>query len=435
MTTVYIVLLLTVNAFFVAAEFALVKVPMVRVIALAERGRLLGRLALRIKTHLEPYLAACQLGITMASLGLGWIGEPAVAALLEPAFRSLDLPGESLHIVSFLVGFVLFSSLHIVIGEQVPKTYAIHHAERVAMWCAVPLMLFYYLVFPLNWLLNKASVTTLRTMGVKEVSHVDILTGAEIRGLIDASSDHGVIASDQAEMLQNLFRFEERVVHSVMLPRSEVDYVLYDASAEEIIRIIKETRHTRLPVIDGTWDDLKGVLMTKDVLIGYLETGSIELDKYLRPPQLVPGSQALRLLFEQMRSSHEHLAFAVDEFGQVDGLITLEDILEEVVGDIRDETDLDDPGFYIYEEADRWRVHGLTPLHDLTQKISLEVEFPPGASTLSGYLMQRLQKIPAVNDHWEEDGYRFTVTRVERSRVEEALIQLSDVSPSKVDGE
>ncbi len=430
MTTLYIVLLLIINAFFVAAEFALVKVPAVRIQALALDGSSLAKLTLKIQKNLEAYLAACQLGITMASLGLGWIGEPAVAALLKPVFISLGLSEESLHLVSFLTGFILFSSLHIVFGEQVPKTYAIRTAEKVAMWSAVPLIMFYYVAFPINWLLNRASGLTLKGLGIKEVSHVDILTGKEISSLIDVSMDHGEIAGDQARMLQNLFLFDERVVHAIMIPRSDIETLDYNFDTAEILQALRSTHYSRLPVIDGSWADLKGIVLVRDLLISYVETNTIKLEDHLRPPQLAPESLALRTLFDQMRSSREHMAFAVDEFGQVDGLVTLEDLLEEVVGEIDDEYDTFETNIEVIDGG--WVARGLYPLHDLLTKTGFKPSQPCSASTVSGFLMQRLQRVPEVDDTWQENDYSFQITQVDGARVAEVRIERTDPPVAEV---
>jgi CBS domain containing-hemolysin-like protein len=370
MTVIYILLLLLVNAYFVAAEFALVKVPGIRIEALALEGSFLARLTLKIKGNLEPYLAACQLGITMASLGLGWIGEPAVAALLKPVFLEAGLSIEHLHTASFLTGFILFSSLHIVIGEQVPKTYAIRESEKVSMLCAPLLIAFYWAVFPINWLLNKSASRILSALGVKEVSHVDILSGAEISGLISVSKDHGGIGENQAMMLQNLFRFDERTVHSVMVPRTRVEYLDYSASKVEVLEQLKVTTHSRLPVIDGDWSELKGVVLVRDLLLAMIENENIDFDSHLRAPQLVPESQPIRVLFDNMKSSRDHMAFSIDEFGQIDGLLTLEDLLEELVGQINDETDEMRAFATIDVVEGGWQSNGLYPLHDLQDEIS-----------------------------------------------------------------
>ena len=215
-------LLLAANGFFVAAEFSLVKARGFRLQGAANGGNTSARMTLRIQDNLESYLAACQLGITMASLGLGWVGEPAVAALLEPLFELLGVPEPLLHTIAFVIGFLVFSSLHIVIGEQVPKTFAIRRAEPVAVWCAYPLHATYLLVYPLNWLLNAASRSILSLFNVEEVSHADVLTGEELQGLVETSRHHGELENEKATMLHNMFEFDQRQVGRVMIPRNAI---------------------------------------------------------------------------------------------------------------------------------------------------------------------------------------------------------------------
>ena len=204
-SVIAIVLLLAINAFFVAAEFALVKAKSFRIDLLAQQGGKSAILTQRIQANLESYLAACQLGITMASLGLGWAGEPVIAALLEPIFHSIGMPDNLIHPISFILGFLIFSSLHIVVGEQVPKTFAIRKAEPVSMWTSYPLHWFYLMAYPLNWLLNKASGSILALFNVEEATHADVLSDEEIRGIINTSEEHGDLKTDKALMLHNMF--------------------------------------------------------------------------------------------------------------------------------------------------------------------------------------------------------------------------------------
>ena len=227
---VAIVILLAANGFFVAAEFALVKARGFRIESLANEGRSSAKLTLRMQHNLEAYLAACQLGITMASLGLGWVGEPAVAALLEPLFLSMGVPETILHTSAFIVGFLIFSSLHIVVGEQVPKTLAIRKAEPVSLWVAYPLHFTYLVVFPLNWLLNTSTRKILSLFKVAEATHAEVYSNEELKGMVATSQEHGELGSDKAEMLRNLFEFDQRHVGRVMIPRTSLK--LLDISAD-----------------------------------------------------------------------------------------------------------------------------------------------------------------------------------------------------------
>ena len=228
------VFLLAANGFYVAAEFALVKSRGFRIDALAAEGRVGAALTQHILKNIEAYLACCQLGITMASLGLGWVGEPTVAALLTPLLEPLGMPEQAVHVTAFIVGFLVFSSLHIVVGEQVPKTLAIREPEPVSLWIAWPLQISFVVFFPLNWLLNNASRAILRLLGVREASHYDVLTNAEIEGLVDVSAEHGKVEERQAEYIHNLFRFSELEVADIMVHRTS----MYSANAAEPIDTI-----------------------------------------------------------------------------------------------------------------------------------------------------------------------------------------------------
>ncbi len=413
MTTIYIALLLIANGFFVAAEFALVKVPAVRLESLAAHGNAAARMTVRIAANLEAYLATCQLGITMASLGLGWIGEPAVAALLEPALTPLALSEQTQHFVAFLVGFIVFSSLHIVVGEQVPKTYAIREADKVALWIAYPLHLAYLLSYPLTLLLNIASSSILRLFGVKEVSHVDTLTGAELKDLVDVSKEHGTIASDHAQMIQNVFSFHDQPVARIMLPPRLIAFFDLHASQAEVIDQLRSSGYSRLAVIDGSWAGFCGVILVKELLLRLLMDPAAQPlathKDLIREPQLVPETQPISDLFQTMQNSHQHMAFAVDEYGEVSGMVTMEDLLEELVGEISDESDTPDQHAAIRSTENGWQCVGLTLLSDLQRVTGIEISSDINANTVTGLFMQRLLRMPKEGDTLEENGHRLEI--------------------------
>lgn len=300
-TVIAVVLLLLANGFFVAAEFGLVKARGFRIEALAADGRLGAELTRKIQGNLEAYLAACQLGITMASLGLGWVGEPAVEALLRPLFHSLDLSPQVVHTTSFLIGFVTFASLHIVIGEQVPKTFAIRKAEPVALWVAYPLHAFYILVYPLNWLLNRASRGILALFRVEEATHADVFTDEELRGLISTSREYGELKGKKGEMLTNLFAFDERTVGRVMIPSGDIHVLDLQAGPEANAEVLRTTGHSRFPVIDGDPSRPVGVALAKEIYSAALEGGPPPLERlkdFCRPPLVVPETLRIVRLFE-----------------------------------------------------------------------------------------------------------------------------------------
>lgn len=426
-----IVLLLAANGFYVAAEFALVKARSFRIEALAAEGSGAARLTMRIHANLEAYLAACQLGITMASLGLGWVGEPAVAALVEPLFKELGMSDAAVHTSAFLIGFLLFSALHIVIGEQVPKTLAIRKAEPVSLWVAYPLHVSYLLVLPLNWLLSRATSAILSLFNVEEATHGEVLSSEEIRGLVTTSSMHGEIHQKQADMLHNLFEFDQRHVGRIMIPNSAAHTLDVAAAAEENLRIIRDIEHSRFPLIDsGDQDALIGIVLTKDIHRALL-SGEVEpwrdLGRFCRPPLIVPESQRIAKLFDLMRIRRAHMACVVDEYGAFTGIITLEDLIEEIVGEIQDETDDEQTGFAIVQLDDRsWEADGLVSLADLERRTGLKIDQTLDANTLSGLFMQRLARMPEPGDEIDEAGYRLRVINLEEHRVGKVHLMCTD---------
>lgn len=433
-TVIAIVLLLLANGFFVAAEFALVKARGFRIDALAADGRMGAALTQKIQRNLEAYLAACQLGITMASLGLGWVGEPAVEALLRPLFHTLELSQKVVHTTSFLVGFLIFSSLHIVIGEQVPKTFAIRKAEPVSLWVSYPLRAFYLLVYPLNWLLNRASGGILALFKVEEATHADVFTDEELRGLISVSKQHGELKGKKADMLSNLFAFDERTVGRVMIPSGDVHILDLQATPAENAEVLRESGHSRFPLVDGDRSHPVGVVLAKEIYAAVLEGETSPLERlkdFCRPPLVVPETLRIARLFESMRSKRAHMAIVVDEYGEFIGVVTLEDLLEEIVGDIDDETD-EGPTKYEIRALDdhRWQAHGLASLADVQRATGLVVPPDLGANTLSGLFMQRLRRMPAVGDRITEQEYQLIVEGMKDNRVDQVVLE--KLSPHEI---
>lgn len=435
---IIVLLLLIANAFYVAAEFALVKARGFRIEALAADGSATAKLTVRIQANLEPYLAACQLGITMASLGLGWVGEPAVSALLTPVFTEMGLSESLVHTTSFLIGFLLFSALHIVVGEQVPKTFAIRKAEPVSMWVAFPLHISYIVAFPLNWLLNRATSSILGLFNVAEASHADVLSSDELKGLVATSKEHGEIHERQANMLHNLFEFDQRQVGRIMIPSNAVISLDVAAPAEENLKIIRETEHSRFPLIDSSNDDiLIGIILTKDIHRAMLQGESEpwnDLIRFRRDSMVVPESQRIAKLFELMRNRRAHMACVVDEYGAFIGVITLEDLIEEIVGDIQDETDEVEPSTSVTViDATHWEADGLISLTDLGRSVGLKIDETLDANTLSGLFMQRLARMPEIKDEIIESGYRLRVLSRDEHRVGKVHIEQLMSDESKTD--
>lgn len=430
---IVVTLLLAANGFYVAAEFALVKARGSRIVTLAAEGSASAKLTVRIQSNLEAYLAACQLGITMASLGLGWVGEPAVAAILEPLFTEMGMSTAMVHNASFIIGFLLFSALHIVIGEQVPKTFAIRKAEPVSLWVAYPLHFSYLLAYPLNRLLSWATSAILSRFNVAEASHAEVFSSAEIRGLVTTSKEHGEIHERQANMLHNLFEFDQRQVGRIMIPVNSVQSLDLAAAPEDNLKIIRDTEHSRFPLIDSANDGaLIGIILTKDIHRAILQGESApwtDLNRFRRDSMVVPESQRIAKLFDLMRIRRAHMACVVDEYGAFIGVITLEDLVEEIVGDIQDETDSDEPSTAVTVIDDtHWEADGLISLSDLERSVGLKIDDQLDANTLSGLFMQRLARMPETGDEITENNYQLRVLNNDDHRVGKVYISYQKVA-------
>jgi len=413
-----IIFLLAANALFVAAEFALVKVRASRLEQDAEAGSRGAKRALGFLDNLEPYLAACQLGITMASLGLGWVGEPFVAALLEPLFHKIGLPAGLLHPLSFAIGFLIFSSLHIIIGEQVPKTFAIRNAETTAKWVSLPTRIFYVIAWPLTMALNWASNSLLKLMGVAEASHEETHSKDELRALIGAGQRSGELVDRQADMLDKLFDFNARTVAEVMTPRGTAAFLDVTLSNEANREIMRNEGHSRYPLINSQNDEILGIILVKDFYEAVLDGKDQpwnDLPTYLRSVMMVPELTRIDRLLDRMRSEKSHIAVVVDEYGVFAGLVTLEDLIEEIVGDIDDEHDTEDESFTQLDNM--WEVDGLLGLHDLADQTGLNFDDFEQVNTVSGLFMLKLGRIPKIGDHIRHSSYRLEVIGMDGQRV------------------
>ena len=417
-------ILLAANAFFVAAEFALVKIRGFQLDQAIGANRHAARLSSRMHGNLDAYLAACQLGITMASLGLGWVGEPAVAALLEPLLSKFGVTGPALHTISFIVGFLIFSSLHIVVGEQVPKTYAIRRPTPVTLALAYPLHAFYLLVYPLNWSLDRANAAILRLLGIRGGPHHDVISEDEISAIVKESEAHGEIESKTADIIRKAFRFDDQLVREVMVPWVSVDKLRISGTREHNQAIILKTLHSRFPVLN-VGDDVVGILATKDLATALLE-GRQEiwssLEGFLRPALMVPEALLISSLLERMRSARQRMAIVIDEHGNYIGIVTLEDMIEEIVGEIEDEWDTEAIEAAIMPVKMGWKVSGQVPLIKLSEETDVSIEPASSATTLAGYVMDRLGRVPKEGDQFTDGDFRFRVAKMDGRIVQVVLI-------------
>ena len=369
--------------------------------------------------NIEAYLACCQLGITMASLGLGWVGEPTVSALLEPLLIPLGMSETTLHFMSFLAGFLVFSSLHIVIGEQVPKTLAIRQPMPVSQWIAYPLLSVLSGVLSAELAAQQRLTRNSAPARRQGISQHEILTDSEIEGLVEESAVHGGIESGEAEYIQNVFRFGDLAVSDVMVHRTAMVMINADLPPDELVREVLATEYTRIPLWRDKPENIIGVLHAKDLLRAIRasegDTSRINVSAIMLPPWFVPEMRPLSEQLKAFRRRKTHFALVVDEYGEVEGMVTLEDVLEEIVGDISDEHDVVVAGVRAQPDGSVV-VDGSVPIRDLNRAMNWHLP-DEEATTVAGLVIHEARSIPDRGQSFTFHGFRFRVLRRERNRI------------------
>jgi len=398
------VVLVALNGFFVAAEFALVKVRPSQIDALIEAGRPFAKTAKWLAERLDASLSACQLGITMASLALGWIGEPAFAHLITPVFQLLGIESEqALHVLAFIFAFTAITTLHLVVGEQAPKIFAIRRPDQMILWCAAPMKFFYVILFPFLVVLNKTTAWLLRFVGMDGASeHGSPHTGEEIRLLLREAHIHGNVSRSQHRLINAVFEFNDMICRRVMVPRNEVAFFDAKQPLEAYITLARVTKHTRYPLCDGSLDNVLGVIHMKDLLGVSATDKQFDVDSIKRPVHKVPENMPISQLLKHFQATHQLLAFVVDEYGTIIGIVTLENVLESIVGPVEDEFDVEEPNIK-QEGPGNFVVLGSTPIREVEQKLQLQLD-DEDVDTAAGILMAKSGKLPTTGDRIEFDG-------------------------------
>lgn len=418
---VAVLLLVAANGFFVAAEFAYVGVRRSRIETLAAEGSKAAKRLLNLLDNLNAYLSASQLGITLASLALGALGEPVVEAMLGGALDSL--PESVRHFVSYGIAFLIITSLHIVIGEQAPKLFGLQLAEKVAMGTALPMQIFYKTFKPLIHLLDWASAKTVRIFGLHADSeHASIYTEEEIRQLI-AKSHH--VNQEEERLIHGVFEFSETNVREAMIPRTQIAAIPHDATLEEIGQIFNENGYSRMPVYRESLDDVAGFIHSKDVLPYFFKSQEFDIEKVLQSPLYIVDTAKLEDVLRQMQREKIHFGFVVDEHGGVEGIITLEDLLEEIVGDISDEHD-EEVNEQIHEQADgSFVLDGGLAIRDLNRRLELNLPVSEGYTTIAGFLMSEAGQVLTEGEQVRFNGHIFRVEEVDKRRVVKVRMEKS----------
>ena len=407
------IFLVGLNGFFVAAEFALVKVRPTQITPHVDTLR--GRMAQRMIDHLDAYLSATQLGITLASISLGIVGEPAVNRLLQPAFDLVPtLPEEAAHSISLIAAFAIISMFHIVLGELAPKSLAIRRPEPTSLWVALPLWAFYWATYPGIWVLNQMANAFLRLFGIKPLGHGELAhSEEEIRRLL-ASEEDTELSEPKRELLDNVFELSDRNARQVMVPRTEVVYLDATAPMEANLGFARSSGHTRFPLCEGDLDQLIGLVHIKDLFIA--EEPPASLRDIARETFAVPETLPLDQLMARMRHEHVHMAAVVDEYGGVAGIVTLENVLEEIVGEIQDEFDAEVPEFVRLDDGG-YQVLGGMLIEDLEDELEIDIAEAREEDTVAGIALSELGRTAETGDTVEAGRLRLEVMEVEGNRI------------------
>ena len=420
-------LLIACNGFFVAAEFAIVKVRASQLEVKIQSGNRLAMLAKHIVTHLDGYLAATQLGVTLASLGLGWIGEPVVAKILVSLMEVLGIElGEELaHNIALPIAFTLITILHIVFGELAPKSMAIQRSEATTMFIAYPLQIFYIVFRPFIWMLNGIAAAVLKTMGILPEDGSDLHSSEELQYLVQQGKEGGVIKTSDYEIITNAFKFSDRIVRQVMIPRLQVLAIDVETFDETVLEHVINEGHSRIPCYEDDLDSIIGVVYIKDILLKARIGGPVNIREIIRPMMFVPTTKRIGPLLKEFQEQHQQIAAAVNEYGGMDGIVTMEDILEELVGEIQDESDHETP-IVTRNGEHTFVVLATSPLEDVNENLPRPIpEDREEYETLAGYLIHKFGRFPATKEKISVDDYEFTIMKKSQRSI--ILVQIVDL--------
>ncbi len=412
------------NGFFVAAEFAMVKVRSSQ-IAL-EKGNLSKEAAKKMVNNLDGFLAATQLGITLASLGLGWIGEDVMSQIILNLISSLGLQMSetTAHSIAIPIAFAMLTVLHIVFGELAPKSIAIRYPASTTLRVAIALRVFYFVFRPFIWLLNGFASLILKIFGIKPMNETDIHSEEELKLIIAESEEGGAIETSERELIQNVFDFDNRVVRQVMIPRMKMSMIKADTSIVEAMNIVLKEGYSRYPIYENSKDEIIGVVHSKDIVATHITNSGKSLRDIMRPVHFIPETKPIDLLLREFQRRKTQMAFVVSEFGGVIGLITLEDILEELVGDIQDEHDHEQQ-IVVPMDNQAFQIAAQSSLHDINKL--LDVPFPESEEyeTLAGLLTYER---PAIKEgeEFELFNYKIKIQKINQTLPEMVEVRLID---------
>lgn len=420
-----VAILIAFTGFFVAAEFAIVKVRSSRIDQLVAEGKRGALAAKKVTTNLDEYLSACQLGITVTAMGLGWLGEPTIEKLLHPLFEKWNLNPSISSVLTFSLAFMLMTYLHVVVGELAPKTMAIQKAEKVTLLFAAPLMMFYKVMYPFIWVLNGSARVITGLFGLKPASEHEVAhTEEELRLILSDSYESGEINQAEYKYVNNIFEFDNRIAKEIMVPRTEIVGFYLEDSVEEHMKVIQNERYTRYPIFGEDKDDIIGMVNVKDFFIRYMTEDQKDLSSirsYMRPIIEVMETTPIHDLLLQMQKKRIPMAVLYDEYGGTAGIVTLEDILEEIVGEIRDEYDEDEAPPIQHVNEQHIIVDGKVLISEVKDLFGLHIE-EDDVDTIGGWIMMQNHEIEE-GQHVEAEGYEFKVLEKDAYQIKRVEIR------------
>jgi CBS domain containing-hemolysin-like protein len=410
-------ILVALNGFFVAAEFALVRVRESRIVQLEQEGSARAGVVHGALRDLDAYLSVSQVGITIASLALGWVGEPAVSALIAPGLQALGIENESLiELIAVVLGFAFITYAHLVFGEQAPKYFSIQRAEETALWISRPLRLFVFLLRPIVWLVNASTNFVLRPWGIRLGEGMEAHSEEELRIMISSSTSSGVLEPQEREYLNNVFDFGDTVAREIMVPRPDIEALPSSAPLEELVDRAAFGRYTRYPVYEDDLDHVLGAVHVKDLFRAAKEDGeTFDLEPLIRECLVVPENKRIEEILREFQRRTLQMAIVIDEWGSVEGLVTIEDVLEEIVGEIQDEFDEDEAAIERLDE-NTYAIDGRIPITDVNEYFSIDLP-TEDFDTIGGYVLGSLGRPPEPGDTVDADGATLRVKSVDGPRV------------------
>lgn len=421
-----VAVLIFLTAFFVGSEFAVIKVRMSRIDQLISEGNKKALAAKRVVTHLDYYLSACQLGITVTALGLGALGEPTVEKILHPIFNDMGIPESFATPISYALALSLMTFLHVVLGEMAPKTLAIQFAEKMSLLLAPPLVLFGKITFPFIWVLNGSAALILRAFGVKPAGHEQAHSEEELKIIMTQSFQSGEINQTELSYMQNIFAFDERVAKDIMVPRMQVMVLDERMTQDEVLRLIDEHRYTRYPVTeDGDKDKIIGFLNAKEYMTNAVMKRSFTLREHVHAMEVVYETAPIQDVLLKMQKKGVHIAAVIDEYGGTAGIITMEDILEEIVGEIRDEFDLDEVPDIQKVNDNEYVINGRVLLADLEERFGISFDDSSyEVETIGGWLQVQIMEFDKLPEPIHHDNQIWQVIEMDNHQILKASLVL-----------